>query len=463
MRLIPLVTLIIFTSLKGYCQNSIASLVNAKEIFRPYYKLTEAGSKVLYLPMDYGRPDFSNNQKEAIKRLENATIIRIDLVYSDYPIGADFSLLTKKRLEALQRIIPKAFLDKTIEFRKIRQTIGETKDMASDLRHGFVIYFRPLPTKTSGKKEALKLKALLGETVAEKADDTSHITWCTRFAIVVDTNQEGAPVLPEDYTRTITKISVKQAVSRELIEKESEKEFLQFGDSVFCIEDKRDDGCDEVGYLIYNPVDSTVTKVFRRHNWKNSFIVVDVTGSMYPYTAQLLKWLQLTLTDKAKRQFVFFNDGDHKGNDKKVIGKTGGIYSVFSNKYDEIERTIITAMENGSGGDQPENNIEALLESDRICRDCDSIVMIADNWAPVKDISLLAGYHKPVKVVLCGVFDKINKDYLKLARETKGSIHLIEEDIYSLSLLKEGETIKIHGGTYKLIKGNFVDITPGYL
>jgi hypothetical protein len=299
--------------------------------------------------------------------------------------------------------------------------------------------------------------------VAERADNPSHVTWCTRIAILVDTNQKGAPVLPEDYTRTITKISVKQAVSRELIEKGAEKEFLQFGDSVFCVEDKRDDGCDEVGYFIYSPVDTTVTKVFKRHNWKNSFIVVDVTGSMYPYTAQLLKWLQLTLTDKVKRQFVFFNDGDNKGDDKKVIGKTGGIYPVFSNRYDEIEKSIITAMENGSGGDLPENNIEALLESDRICSNCDSIVMIADNWAPIKDISLLKSFHKPVKVVLCGVFDKINKDYLKLARETKGSIHLIEEDIYSLSLLKEGETIKIHGVTYKLINGNFVDITPGFL
>jgi hypothetical protein len=202
MRLIPLVTLIIFISLKGYCQNSITSLVNAKEIFRPYYKLTEAGSNVLYLPMDYGRSDFSNNQKEAIKRLENAAIVRIDLVYSDYPAGTDFSFLTKKRLEALQRIIPKAFLDKTIEFRKIRQTAGKTKDIASGLHHGFVIYFRPLPTKTSGKKEARKLKALLGETVAEKAGDTSRDTWCTRIAILVDTNQEGAPVLPEDYTLT---------------------------------------------------------------------------------------------------------------------------------------------------------------------------------------------------------------------------------------------------------------------
>jgi len=149
-------------------------------------------------------------------------------------------------------------------------------------------------------------------------------------------------------------------------------------------------------------------------------------------------------------KFQKLNDGDNKEDDKKVIGKTGGLYSVFSNKYDEIEKTIVTAMTNGSGGDAPENNIEALLESNKICSDCDSIVMIADNWAPVKDLSLIASYHKPVKVVLCGVYNKINPDYLKLARETKGSLHLIEEDIYSLSQLKEGETIKIHGATYKL-------------
>jgi hypothetical protein len=461
MRFILFVALIVFISLKGYCQNSIASLLKTKETFSLYYELTKAGSKVLYLPMDYGKPDFSNNQIDAIKRLENTAIVRIDLVYSDYPAKANFSLLTKNRLEALQKIIPEAFRGKSIEFRKIRQTMGKTKEEAAALHHGFVIYYRPLPTKTSGKTEVRKLKTLLGEPLAEKADDRA--TWCTRIAILVDTNQKGAPILPEDYIRTITRISVKQAVSRDLIEKGAEKEFLQFGDSVFCVEDKRGDGCDEVGYHIYNPVDSTVTKVFRRHNWKNAFIVVDVTGSMYPYTAQLLKWLQLTLTDKANRQFVFFNDGDNKDDNKKVIGKTGGLYPIFTNKYDEIEKVILTAMGNGSGGDQPENNIEALLESDRICSDCDSIVMIADNWAPIKDISLLAGYHKPVKVVLCGVFDKINKDYLRLARETKGSIHLIEEDIYSLSLLKEGETIKIHGATYKLIDGSFIDVTPRVL
>jgi carbonic anhydrase len=35
----------------------------------------------------------------------------------------------------------------------------------------------------------------------------------------------------------------------------------------------------------------------------------------------------------------------------------------------------------------------------------------------------------------------------------------MEEDIYTLSRLKEGETIKIHGIMYKLIEGRFVDVT----
>jgi hypothetical protein len=33
----------------------------------------------------------------------------------------------------------------------------------------------------------------------------------------------------------------------------------------------------------------------------------------------------------------------------------------------------------------------------------------------------------------------------------------MEEDIYALAELKEGQTIKIHGITYKLVDGNFVN------
>ena len=461
MKTIILLTLLNFIAISTFCQNSVSSVAQQREEFTPYYEMAAAGSKVLYLPMDYGKSAFSYQQAEVIKSLTNATIVRIDLVYTDYPAKTDFSPLTKKRLEALQKVSPSVFSDKNIEFRKIRQTIATTKEVASGLQHGFFIYFRPLPTKTSGKKEAEKLTSLLAKTPKRSLTDTSSSSIsCSTSWIYEDTNNIRLPDLPEDFTRTITKISVKDALSRDLIPKDMEKDYKAWGDSVFCIEDKGDGGCSTDDYFIYEVTDTTVSQVFKRHDWSHSFIIADVTGSMYPYTAQLLKWLQLNLTDKKNRYFIFFNDGDDKDDAKKIIGKTGGIYSIVTNEYDQVEKTITKAMTNGSGGDAPENNIEALLESDKICKSCDSIVMIADNWAPIKDLSLLASYHKPVKVVVCGVLGRINKDYLKLARDTKGSIHLIEEDIYTLSELKEGETIKIHGFTYKLLEGNFINVTP---
>jgi len=478
MRSIVLIVLINFVSIRAFCQNNFLTVLRQSEILTSYYELTAAGAKILYLPMDFGRSTFSSEQEEAIGVLKNAQIARIDLVYSDYPAKADFSPLTQKRLLALQKALPAVFANKNIQFRKIRQTIGSTRSVAAGLQHGFFIYYRPLPAKGSGKAEVTKLTSLLRTTpsvgleaappasapVDSASIDSvsegrigSAIGPCWQTTITEDTLDASIPALQAGYTRTITKIAVKEAVKRGLIAKDTEKEYLTYSDSAFSVEDRLDGGCEMADYSLFEPTDSTVTQIFKRHKWAHAMIIADVTGSMYPYTAQLLKWLQLNLTDKQTKYFVFFNDGDDKDDDKKIIGHTGGIYSVATNSYDEVEKTVTTAMRNGSGGDLPENNIEALLASDKVCKSCDSIVMIVDNWAPIKDMSLLTSYHKPVKVVICGVFDKINIDYLKLARDTKGSIHLMEEDIYALAELKEGQTIKIHGITYKLVDGNFVN------
>ncbi len=67
---------------------------------------------------------------------------------------------------------------------------------------------------------------------------------------------------------------------------------------------------------------------------------------------------------------------------------------------------------------------------------------------------------KPVRVVLCGVSDNaINSQYLDLARLTKGSVHLMENDLFNLATLHEGETISIGKRQFKLINGRFIDIT----
>lgn len=461
MRCLILCLLILAYHFDSIAQSKISTIVKQGEVLTEYYDMPIAGSKVLYLPMEYGKSGFSIQQEEAIKNLKNANVIRVDMVYSDYPAKVDFSPLTKKRLEALYKILPQLFSNNKIEFRKVRQTIGKTKDVAATLEHGFFIYFRPIPVKGSGLKEVTKLKSLLKDAGLEpsvpKSSDSSF--WCWQLIINVDTID--LPEVPEGATREISRIAVKDALSMGYISPDNEKLFLAWGDSAYHIKDHRDEDClsEDGSYFIYDLVDTTVTKVFSRHNWSRSLIISDVTGSMHPYTSQLLKWLKLNLIDNEKKYFVFFNDGDDKDDKEKKVGVTGGIYSVFTSQYDEVEKTIIKAMTNGSGGDAPENNIEALIESNKICKDCDSVIMIVDNWAPIKDISLLKLYSKPVKVVVCGVFDRINKDYLKLARDTKGSIHLIEEDIYNLSEIKEGETIKINGVIYKLIKGEFVDLT----
>jgi hypothetical protein len=459
----------IFLCLSGasFSQSRIAAILKDKEVLTDYYEMSSAGSKVMYLPMEFGKSTFSYQQAEAIGKLQNATIVCVDVVYSDYPAKADFTPLTKKRLETLEKLLPELLRDPEIEFRKVRQTIAKTKDVAESLEHGFFIYFRPNPVKGSGAAEARKLKSLL-KSSAEKemlSTDTAAIDtgglgkfWCWQILITTDTStlsMVSYPV-PEGATRTIKRIHKKQAADQGYI---NLKHYEMF-DSVYQVEDRADNDCmsSDGSYFIYDLPDSTVSEVFRRHKWKGAVIVADVTGSMYPYTGQLLKWLQLNLVKNEKQQFLFFNDGDMKDDREKVIGKTGGLYPVLTKDYDEVEKTIIKAMTNGGGGDAPENNIEALLEVNRLCASCDSIVMIADNWAPVKDISLLSSLKKPVKVVLCGVLGRIHKDYLRLARDTKGSVHLIEEDIYNLAELKEGETITIHGILYKLVKGEFVVI-----
>lgn len=470
MRKIILLAFLFLTAFLSHSQiTDISSLLKAKELRTDYYEMMEAGSWVLYLPMEFGKSTFSYNQESAIQKLKEASIARIDLVYSDYPAGQDFSLLNKKRFESLKKVLPKLFTEADIEFRKVRQTIAKTRKTAETLQHGFFIYFRPKPTREESKKEIEKLKKSIstGAKVADVSKDETAVdsvinNWCGTTIVMVDTTGylEDSSVnnpwhIPGDIPRIVKKWAVKDYLVSGLDPVIKEKDYTGW-DSVYHIEVGGDCPAYSSDFFLYQLADSTVSSVFNRHKWNKAMVIADVTGSMYPYSGQLLQWLKLTMTDKAKRYFLFFNDGDSKEDKDKIIGKTGGIYTVFSDSYDEVEKTIVKAMTNGGGGDAPENNIEALLEAEKLCEKCDSVVMIVDNWAPVKDISLLMKAKKPVKVVVCGVMDRINKDYLKLVRDSKGSLHLIEEDIYTLSEVKEGESIKIRGINYTLIKGEFI-------
>ena len=79
----------------------------------------------------------------------------------------------------------------------------------------------------------------------------------------------------------------------------------------------------------------------------------------------------------------------------------------------------------------------------------------------LKDSELIGRLTKPVRVVLCGVRNnQINIDYLNLARKTRGSIHLIENDLLNLASLHEGDILRIGNKKYKIENGLFRELKP---
>ncbi len=206
--------------------------------------------------------------------------------------------------------------------------------------------------------------------------------------------------------------------------------------------------------------DSTVLKIFERNKWKDMTVVTDYTGSMSPYIGQVFLWYRLTFATKDFSEFVFFNDGDAKEDDTKRTGKTGGIYYCKSNIKDTVLETAFRCSRNGYGGDVQENNIEAALFAIKKNPDLKEIIMIVDNWAPMRDYMLISQIKIPVHVVVCGLSSgvAINTEYLDLARHTKGSIHTIEEDITDLSKLVEGKKISMDNFDYAVQGGRFVKI-----
>jgi hypothetical protein len=375
--------------------------------------------------------------------LDTMQVTAIDLVFTDYPSTDSLITLNSTRLQNLLNKYPSLEKDQSIEWKLVRQTGGMLKDAASILFHGFVIYYRPAQNKTSIQHDLIKLKeSLTPETTGRTKKDG--------FA-AGDTTDLRKKYEIEEYS-TILKMPTPEAL-RFLGLDEKEKTTYKAYDSLFVFVRPSTDSSDKI--ILKPPVDSTVLKVFDRMPWKNMLVVADVTASMYPYTGQLLYWVKLHEDERRIKTFSFFNDGDQQEDEVKVIGNTGGIYTSNSSVFEVIEQLVYKTMSNGNGGNVPENNIEALIKSVASCPHCNDIILIADNASAVSDMVLLKQLNTPVHIIVCGVRDAVNTDYLTIAKHTGGSVHIADEDV-QLSNTKEGERIMIHGRSYKISNGKFV-------
>jgi hypothetical protein len=205
---------------------------------------------------------------------------------------------------------------------------------------------------------------------------------------------------------------------------------------------------DTLSNIVYN--------VLKRNKWKKQLVVADLTGSMYPFAQQISTWLQLHFKNDSLRQsFVFFNDGDNKRDEDKKVGVTGGLYYCTAKNVDQLVAAMNLTIRNGQGGDAPENVIEAILYGLKKTKGIENIVLIADNWAKVRDINLLPKVKVPVHVLLCGVTEgmEIHPDYLNIAYKTKGSVHTIEQDITNLMQQTTGKKFTVNGVEYIIKNG----------
>jgi hypothetical protein len=209
------------------------------------------------------------------------------------------------------------------------------------------------------------------------------------------------------------------------------------------------------------PEDTTMFKAFNKSiKSPDELVCVDLTGSMSPYYLQVFSWLHLR-KNGATIRYSFFNDGDEMPDHLKRTGNVGGVYSFGTNSIDTVTKYAYECITKGSGGDSPENNIESVLKAIKKYPDIKSVVMVVDNWANMRDYSLMSQLKIPVKVIVCGtryyeVKSPVNTQYLDLARATGGSVYTMEEDLHDLAKKKEGDEITIEGTTYVIRGGRFM-------
>lgn len=333
------------------------------------YKPLENGFSFTKIKMTPGEHTILNPKDVAM--LKNQTLIQVDLVYSDYPVGSDFSELNRKRILELYILLPEAFNSRIIDWNIVKQTGVESNSEMQNYFHGFVIYYRKMPTYQEEHK-------LILDVVEQKT----------------------------------------------------------------------------------SPRDSSLLKVFERQpTWKNMLVVTDVTGSMAPYTAQILLWIKANQKMKTFKQIVFFNDDEENSNSQIKSFDSTGIWTIESSNADKVIQLAFKAMEKGN---HIENDLEAVCYAiKKYPENKNNVVLIADNWEDPCDMKLvefLKQQKVPLKIVVCGVKDRMNTLYLDLAYATGGSVHTMEEDLTNIAQLGNGKTFKLNGMKFMMSAGKFIQI-----
>jgi hypothetical protein len=182
-------------------------------------------------------------------------------------------------------------------------------------------------------------------------------------------------------------------------------------------------------------------------------LVMDVTGSMTLHIVSMLMWIKMHNEDQPFTSFTFFNDGDNRPTGLKPIGGAGGIYT--TGLVAEIDQLVRTAMAAGYGGNEiSENDLEGVLHAIEMDSKAKEVLLIGDNYSPVRDISLLDQVAIPVNVLLCAAEKSIRLEYLKIVKKTGGKL-ILNGTVHDFSDLQKGGVVKLNNLKYRFDGSDF--------
>ncbi|AFC26917.1 hypothetical protein [Saprospira grandis] len=444
---------------------------------------------ILYFPMRYARFIFTPEDKALINSLTDTIVERIDLVYTVFRQDKSFDQvkLNEDRYEMLHWFFPQAFKSNLIEWRLVAQDGAIDYATARTYFHGFVIYLKPhrltaedgsilrtvddvrvdrpssrlLPPEEEIAFIERTMDAALGKTAYKTVQDSTiewveKRTWTGKYLHSNPKKRKNGKRYkkkkglfgkkrPKQYvTKKVkeVKLTERKVAYREPPSAASISEALEQLDS------------DTVVYKYLTE---------KAEDWSGHLIVQDVTGSMYPYITQTLIFIQSQAKMDSTKKYLFFNDGDDHPDG--MLGRSGGTYFVGSPSPDRIKEVAFSAMKAGRGGRPSENDLEAVLAGLGRYPDCTGVLLIADNFARVRDMPLLRKIEKmgkKIDVLICetGKEGQVGVDYIRIASRTGGSIYTLEGEYLNLGDMQEGEILEIGPQRFRKSGKDFILLNP---
>lgn len=121
-------------------ERTVEDILNQKELPRPMYVLKTGVLQSLVINMTYGQDIIVSEPDK--KRLQEAQVVSVDLVFTDFPKGAELKDLNKQRIEQIKQLRKDLVTNVNIPWRIIRQTACADESEAKVLFHGVVIHYR---------------------------------------------------------------------------------------------------------------------------------------------------------------------------------------------------------------------------------------------------------------------------------------------------------------------------------